>query len=149
MSDPLLSIAELQARTGKTYSGTELAQANAFIEDASALVREIAETDFHDPDTGAFARPEAIRPVVVAMVRRALELPVGAAAGLTGEQIGAYGWQAGGSEGSGRGGPSASLYATRREVRIIRRAAGRLGVKSIPIVTEWDQTTDPEVEVVI
>lgn len=140
MSHPLITIAELQARTGQTYAGTELAKANAAIEDASALVRQIGESEFHDA-AAALALPEAIRPVVVAMVRRALEVPTGAAAGLTAEMVGAYSWQAGGRDGSGAGsGPTASLYATKREIRIIRKAAGVSTLKSIPIETPYTTT---------
>lgn len=142
MSHPLISIEDLEARTGKEYAGTQLAQAEAFIEDASDLVRLIAETDFHD-DAGALDLPGAIRPVVVAMVRRALEVPVGAAAGLTAEMVGAYSWQsAGGDAGSG---PAASLYATKREVRIIRKAAGLSSLKSIPIESPYTTTAGSDV----
>jgi hypothetical protein len=140
MSHPLITIAELEARTRKTYADTALAQANAAIADASALVRLIADgADFHD-DADALDLPEAIRPVVVAMVRRALEVPAGAAAGLTAEMVGAYSWQAaGGGSGSGvsSSGPAASLYATRREVRIIRKAAGLSSLRSVPIESPY------------
>lgn len=137
MSHPLITIAELQARTGQTYAGTELAKANAAIEDASALVRQIGESEFHDV-AAALDLPEAIRPVVVAMVRRALEVPTGAAAGMTAEMVGAYSWQAGG--GGDSSGPAASLYATKREIRIIRKAAGVSTLKSIPIESPYTTT---------
>jgi hypothetical protein len=139
MSHPLITIAELEARTGKTYADTALAQATAAIEDASALVRLIADgADFHD-DADALDLPQAIRPVVVAMVRRALEVPIGAAAGLTGEMVGAYRWQSASGNGSGgtASGPTASLYATRREVRIIRKAAGLSSLRSVPIESPY------------
>lgn len=132
MSHPLITIAELQARTGKTYAGADLAKANALIEDASDLVRLIAGgADFHD-EADDLALPAAIRPVVVAMVRRALEVPVAAAAGLTGENIGSYGWQQ-----NPGGATAASLYATKREVRIIRKAAGLSSLTSVPIESPY------------
>jgi hypothetical protein len=138
MSHPLITIAELEARTGKEYADTALAQANAAIEDASALVRQIGESEFHDAG-GDLALPEAIRPVVVAMVRRALEVPTGATAGLTGEMVGAYSWQSASGNGSGGSfaGPAASLYATRREVRIIRKAAGLSSLRSVTIESPY------------
>lgn len=139
MSHDLISIDELEARSGKEYVGTALAQATAAIADASGLVRLIAESDFHDAD-GNLALPGAIRPVVVAMVRRALEVPVGAAAGLTGEQVGAYGWQQ-----NPGGAAAASLFATKREVRIIRKAAGTSSLKSKPIETPYTSTESDDV----
>lgn len=138
MSHPLITIAELEARTGKEYADAALAQANAAIEDASALVRLIGESEFHD-EAGNLDVPEAIRPVVVAMVRRALEVPTGAAAGLTGEMVGAYSWQSASGNGAGgsASGPAASLYATRREIRIIRKAAGLSSLTSVPIESPY------------
>ncbi len=134
MSHDLITIVELEARTGKTYAGAELAKAEALIVDASALVVQIAETEFHD-DVDALDLPGAVRPVVVAMVRRALEVPAGAAAGLTGEQVGSYGWQ---SNSSGASQPAASIYATRREIWIIRTAAGVSPMKSISVGSEFE-----------
>lgn len=144
MSHPLITVAELEARTAKTYAGDELAKVTALIEDASDLVRLIADgADFHDA-VGDLALPGAIRPVVVAMVRRALEVPAGAAAGLTGEQLGAYGWQQ-----NPGGGAAASLFATKREVRIIRKAAGVSSLKSVPIQTPYTDAGPVDVLVFI
>lgn len=145
MSDDLITIAELQARTGKTYADAELAKAEALIDDASALVRQIAETDFHD-DSDELDLPEAVRPVVVSMVRRALEVPAGAAAGLTGEQIGAFGWQANASGGSQ---PAASIYATRREIGIIRTAAGVSPMKSLSVGSDAGVYTTEDDDVLV
>ena len=148
MSHDLIDVATVQARSGETYSGTKLEQVEAFITDASALVRLIAETDFHDPDTNAeVALPAAIVPVMVAMVRRAIDVPVAAAAGLNSENFPAYSWSGGGGlEGSS---PAASLYATRRERGIIRQAAEVMPMASIALVSEIDQDDADEDEVLI
>jgi hypothetical protein len=149
MAHDLITVAELEARMKRTLAaGAETDQANAFIADASALVRLIAETDFHDPDTDAeVALPAAIRPVVVAMVRRAIDVPVGAAAGLSSESFPAYSWSGGGAIEGGQ--PAASIYATRRERGIIREAAGVNGMASVALGSEAEQVEDSEEEVEI
>lgn len=115
----LITVAQYEARAATSYAGDELTKVTALIDDASALVNLIAfgttTADYWDDTTV----PDAVVPVVVSMVRRALENP----RGLSGEQLGDYQWQAGQST-------SQTIYATRPERRIIRRAAGTLGVGS-------------------
>lgn len=148
MAHDLITAADVTARSGTTYAGAELTKVNAFIDDASALVRLIAETDFHDPDSGAeVALPAAIKPALVSMVRRALEVPVGAAAGLSSETLPSYSWAGGGGFEGGQA--AASIYATRREIGIIRNAAGVVPMKSIAVISEFDQDEDADEEVVI
>lgn len=150
MSHDLITVAELQARMKQTFAdpSPELDQVNAFIADASALVRLIAENDFHDPDTDAEETlPPAIRVVMVAMVQRALTVPVGAAAGLNGETFPSYSWSGGGAIEGGQ--PAASIYATRRERGIIRDGAGVVPMKSLPMGSEIAYVDDPEEEVEI
>jgi hypothetical protein len=114
----LISIEQLEARLGRALAGNEEDQAEAFIDDASALVLQIAAGQGDEPEwTSPNDPPATIIPVVTSMVRRALENP----RGLSGEQLGDYQWQA------GQGG-QVSIYATSNERRIIRRAAGVLGV---------------------
>jgi hypothetical protein len=114
----LMTVAQLEARLKLELSGASLSQAEGLISDASALVRQVARTDF------ATSVPATIVSVVGQMVRRALENP----GELTGENLGNYGWQAMGqiSAASGSG-----LYVTRGERRIIREAAGRPAVIGI------------------
>ena len=116
MPDPLITVAQLEARLGETFSGTKLAQVETLLDDASALVRQVARTDF------ATSVPATIVTVVGQMVRRALDNP----GELTGENMGTYGWQA--QQPSPSGG---SLYITRAERRIIREAAERPAVITI------------------
>lgn len=117
----LISLLQLTDRLGRTLDATQETQAEAFIDDASALVLQIAnlDTDWTDADV-----PAAVIPVVVNMVRRAVENP----RGLTSEQIGNYQWQA--SSGSSA---SSAIYATTQERRIIRRAAGHLSVGTVAL----------------
>ena len=117
----LISITELNERLGRTLAGTEETLALALIDDATALVLQIAAGNGDEPDwTSPSATPDVIVPVVSNMVRRAMENP----RGLSGEQLGDYQWQAG-------AGGAVTIYATRAEERIVRRAAGRLGVGTV------------------
>lgn len=115
----LISIDQYQDRVGTTFAGAEATRINALIDDASALVLQIAdmETDWTDATV-----PAVVVPVVASMVRRSLENPLG----LVGESIGSYQWQA-------ASGSSTAIHANLREVRIIRKAAGRLGVGTVQL----------------
>lgn len=110
----LITVAQLTARPG--FDGVDTDQASAVLDDVSALVVSTAELD--TPWTAATVPAEVV-PVIVSMARRGLFNP----RGLTGEQLGDYGWQA---QSGGTGG----IYATKVEKRIIRKAAGTLGAKS-------------------
>lgn len=104
MADPLIDVAALEARLG--YS-VDVSQADARIEDASALVRDIVSDDVAlDPV------PSAIVPVVVSMVHRALDNPHGHES----ETVGNYTF---------RGAKTAGVFATPDEVRAILRAVGK------------------------
>lgn len=113
----LISVEELTARPG--FDGVDEGQAAAVLGDVSALVAQIAEAD---PAWTAATVPAAVVPVIVSMARRGLSNP----RGLSGEQLGDYGWQS-------QGGGTTGIYATRREQRIVRRAAGRSGVSSVDL----------------
>ncbi|MCD0450772.1 hypothetical protein LO762_16465 [Actinocorallia sp. API 0066] len=106
----LITVEQLLARPG--FDGVSEAQAEAVLEDVSALVALVASPVVLTAGT----LPPAIVPVIVAAARRGLHNP----RGLSGEQLGDYGWQAGGQASTG-------LFLTRHEERIVRRAAGRLG----------------------
>ncbi len=108
--------------------GTVEEQVQAFLDDASALANLIAfgttTADYWDEadESGDNPVPDSVVPVIVNMVRRALDNP----RGLTGEQLGDYQWQA-------AQGTQAGIYATRTERSIIRRAAGTLGVGTVQL----------------
>lgn len=131
----LISLSAYGTRVGVVYDedspGATEEQILAFLDDASALVNLIAfgttEDDYwtdYDASSPPATNdvPEAVVPVIVAMVRRGIENP----RGLTGEQLGDYQWQAASAT-------QTAIYATREERRIIRRAAGRLSVGTVQL----------------
>lgn len=66
----LIEVADVQARTGETYSGTELARVNAFIQDISALVELYARKTWSPT-------PDAITGLIVNEVRYYLNVEPG------------------------------------------------------------------------
>lgn len=132
----LITVTQLEARLRQSFTGDALAQVEGLIADASALVRHVARTNF------TTSVPAIIPAVVAQMVRRALDNPQE----LTGENIGAYGWQAMGQLASSSG---AAIYVTRAERRLIREAAGRAGVISISFDTGLLDPLSSETEVIL
>jgi hypothetical protein len=113
----LITVAELTARPG--FEDLDSGQATALIADASALVREAADPELdavESPDT-----PPVVVAVMVNMIRRGLDNPRGNAQ----ETLGDYSYTAGATGGV------ATLYLTRRERRLVRRAAGKLGAGAL------------------
>lgn len=121
--EPLITVPDLAARLGVDFTSAQTAQATVLIDDASALVRDIAGEDFIDPVTGFLTVPASIIPVVVAIVRRALNNPMG----YTGENMGDYGWQ------MNIGSQPASVFPTRNEKRVIRRAVSKFSAGSVAL----------------
>ncbi|GAA3223223.1 hypothetical protein [Actinocorallia longicatena] len=111
----LITVADLLARPG--FGNVDESQAEAVIDDASALVADVAAPVVLTAQT----LPKSIVPVLVSMVGRGLHNP----RGLQSEQLGDYGWQGGGT--------AAGLYLTREETRIVRRAVGKLGVGTVTL----------------
>lgn len=113
----LITEAQFTDRTGRTLSPTQVTQVAALIADASSLVVDIVGdstiTDSWDVDT-ADSVPGSVVPVVVAMVRRGLDNPNG----FTSEAKEAYSYS----------GPGGTVFASREETRVIRKAAGKSGV---------------------
>lgn len=122
MAPPLIDVTAYATRLGRTLDATEEAQAEAYIADASALVRLATGEDFLDELGELGDVPDAIVGVVVAMVRRAVENP----RALTGETLGDYSWQAGGSSSTG-------IYLMRAEKRTVRQAVGKLSVGALQL----------------
>lgn len=76
---PLIDQAQFEHRAGiaeGTLAGVRLAQFNTFAADASALIRQEAETDFVD-QSEQLDVPDGIIPVVFRVVQRAMENPLG------------------------------------------------------------------------
>lgn len=114
----LVTVEFLQARPG--FAGVDETELQSTIDDASALVVLACSPEL-DATTSDDC-PPAIAAVLVNMVRRATRNPVGAAQ----ETLGDYSY----SMGSGDGGV-ATIYLTRRELKIVRRAAGKLGASTL------------------
>lgn len=126
----LITVAELVARPG--FDNLDSGEAEALIEDASALVRDAASPELDDvesPDT-----PKAIVAVLVNMIRRGWSNPKGNAQ----ETLGDYSYSTGGQM-------AATIYLTRRERRIVRRAAGKLGVSSLPMTSDLPRQPSEDV----
>ncbi|MCI0632517.1 MAG: hypothetical protein L0206_01145 [Actinobacteria bacterium] len=116
----LITVAELVARPG--FEGLDSGQAQALIDDASALAREAATPELDAVESPA--TPPAVVAVLVNMIRRGWTNPLGHAQ----EQLGDYSYSTGGHA-------VATLYLTARERRIVRRAAGKLGVSSLTLTS--------------
>lgn len=117
----LITLSQWTDRTGRTLSASEATQVDALIVDASGLVVDIVNdadvTDLWDAGTPGTV-PAAVVPVVVNMVRRGFDNPNG----YTSESVGGYSYN--GDAGTG-------IYATRDEVRVIRRAVSTSGIASL------------------
>lgn len=114
----LIDVATFEARSGRTLSTIQTIQVAGFISDASALVADLVGdatvTDLWDTVTV----PGSLVPIIVKMVRRELDNPLG----FTGENTEGYSYA--GAYGSG-------VFATRDEERAIRRAVHRSSAGSL------------------
>jgi hypothetical protein len=104
-----LTIDEYEARAGRTFTGVKRAQIEAFLTDASAIVRRVAQPHLDDAD--AETVPRQIKPIIFNMVTRATTNP----RGLKSERIGDYAYD---THGPG----SVSIYTTAEEDRLILEA---------------------------
>lgn len=103
----LISVTDLDARQ---VEYTDSTQAQAAIDDASAVARACVEPVLDDVE--APATPPAVVAIVVNMVRRVLTNPQG----LAQESLGDYSYATGGQG-------VATLLPTTREKRLLRKAA--------------------------
>jgi hypothetical protein len=128
--DSLADVGALEVRLGRTFTGAEAARAIALLDDASALVRDVAGKDWIDPDTGALQPvPGSIKATVLRMVERAVRNPEGFSA----ESAGDYSYQ--------RTGVQPGIYITEGEERAIRRALGRTGLWTQPLTRNEEALT--------
>lgn len=131
----LVTIAEVEARLKTTFSpGPDRDQIEALIEDASNLVRACVKPELDDIEAPLTGSLRALIPIVMTMVRRARDNP----RGLTGEQLGDYGWQAQAAQ--------TTIYLTRNEKRLIRKIVGKLGVSSLELEGYMPQLVSSELE---
>jgi len=121
----LATLTQLESRYDSSVDNPGRAQ--ALLDDASALVREVAGSDYVDVDNALTGVPQRIISIVCEVTRRAYENP----RGLQGETLGDYTWRAGytGTKGSAAMG----VYLTSAEQSAVRRAAGKFGASSVSL----------------
>lgn len=117
---PLADVEDLIARLGSEIVGDpDQARAEAALEDVSAFIREEAHKTWLDPDDATVAIPPAIiRTIALRVAERSYRNPEG----FSSESAADYSYQRNGATGEG------GLYFTERELKQIRRAAGRSGM---------------------
>jgi len=125
----LTTIAQFEIRYGQNITGDDINRVSALIDDASAIVLDVADLT---TDWTAATLPAVVLPVLCEVVRRAFDNP----SGLSGETIGDYTWRGGAA--------SSGVYLTTEEKRTVRRAASKLGVVSLDLSNDLPLTTlDP------
>lgn len=119
----LASVQEVETRLGREITGSDLGRVAALLDDASALVRDVAGTTWVDTDGVEHPEqvPNSIRYVVLRAVDRAMRNPDGFSA----ESDGDYSYQ--------RTGVEPGIYLTPGEEKAIRRAMGRTGLWTQPV----------------
>jgi hypothetical protein len=128
MPGPLATLAEFEARLGETLTGSDEVRAEALLEDASTLVRDVAE----EPDwTDTTAPPRAIQ-ITLAVALRAYNNPDG----LISERLGdaSWGWWHGTQPG---------VYLTKDEEQALRRLGGT-AMRSATLVSPYSGTPEDE-----
>lgn len=116
---PLVTVAYLVALPG--FGGQTQTTLDPLIEQASGLVIDHAAPELDDADDTTC--PSVVATVISAMIRRGLSNP----RGNSQETLGDYSYSAGSDGGV------ATLYMTRRELRLVRKAVGRLGAGTVPM----------------
>lgn len=120
----LASVQDVESRLGrKITSEAEVGRVVALLDDASALVRDVAGTTWVDSDGTNHPEqvPNSIRYAVLRAVDRAMRNPDGFSA----ESDGDYSYQ--------RTGVEPGIYLTPGEEKAIRRAMGRTGLWTQPV----------------
>jgi len=113
---PLVTVEYLQALPG--FGGQTSETLEPLIEQASGLVIGAVSPELDDADDTTC--PSTVATVISSMIRRGLGNPRGAQQ----ETLGDYSYS------MGSDGGVATLYMTRREVKLCRRAVGRLGANT-------------------
>lgn len=127
MLPPLASVADLSLRLGVTLAGTEADRAAAVLDDASALIRGEAGTDWVDDAEQLADVPAIVASITIAVAYRAFRNPDGVAQTSLGDASVSY----------DRGDGQAAVYLTRDERRSVRRAAGTSAVGAIELTSPW------------
>lgn len=114
----LITLEGLAVRFGRTFTTAEEAQAGLYIADASALVVDVVGDSTVTDTWDAVTVPPSVVPVVAAMVRRAMDNPLG----FSQETHGDYTYSTGSTSG---------IFTTPAEERTIRRAAAKNAVGTV------------------
>lgn len=126
----LVDQAAFEERLGRTLTDTsEIARANAALEDASTVVLEVGDDTWTSADV-----PEAAATVVLSVARRVFENPEGATQKSVGDLSVSYGSVSSGSVAN-------PLELTSRERRRVRSAAG-LTLTSMTLVSPYGTYAD-------
>ncbi|MFW6091491.1 MAG: hypothetical protein ACODAF_06400 [Actinomycetota bacterium] len=124
----LIDLDALETRIGE-LSPADRTRADAFLDDASAQIRRVIDRD--DPDDVYPDAPDGVPgdlvPIIVRVVHRALENPLG----LTAATQGNHTWQAGRTRSSG-------VYLTKEDREEIRIAAGAAQLRVVTLTSPWD-----------
>lgn len=126
----LAGLDDLSERLGVTFGpeAPDSIRAQRALDDASALIRAEAGTDWNDEPV-----PPVIVAIAMAVAIRAFKNPDGASQASVGDVSLSFGSQAAGN----------AIYLTRQEVKAIRRLAGRNGVDTIQLTSELMLARDP------
>lgn len=116
----LVTVAGFEARLGRTLTGTELARAQAVLDDASAIVLHEGDATWTDTTV-----PAAVAAVLYRAARRAWDNPDGSSQKSIGDVSVSY----------------RQVELLPAELRTIRRAAGKSNT-SVTLVSPWPGTTD-------
>ncbi|WP_431911731.1 hypothetical protein [Nonomuraea jabiensis] len=125
----LMSVTDIEARTGQVYEGAQLAQVEAYVMDVTALVE-----DFLDISFVSTAPPVAVRAIAVREVMRYLNTDPGVATEHIGDLSTGY---------AGAGAIEVLAPATEAALRRYRsRLRGRRGIGSIQLVSRYIEPTE-------
>ena len=122
----LATLAEFEARYGDTLSGADVIRAEALLDDASVLVRDVAD----EPDWDDVSAPARAVQIVLAVALRAYNNPDG----LINERLGdaSWGWWHGTQPG---------VYLTKDEADALRRL-GDMSMRVVTNVTPFNADDD-------
>lgn len=120
----LASVQDVETRLGRTFptESPELARVAALLDDASALVRDVAGTTWIVAEV---ARPDLVPATIRYVVLRAVERAIRNPDGFSAESDGDYSYQ--------RTGVEPGVYLTPGEEKAIRRAMGKTGLWTQPL----------------
>lgn len=126
MLPALASLSALEARLGVTLADADVERASAALDDASALIRAEAGTDWVDDEGALTDVPPVVEQIALAVAYRAFRNPDAFTQTSLGDASVAY----------DRSGQSA-VYLTRDERRAVRRASGTTAVGAIELASPW------------